>query len=42
MFRNFVLIIMFILNFTLVCFMSRISTPMKSFSQVGVKMVSMP
>jgi hypothetical protein len=27
------------LNFTLLYFMSRISTPMKSFSQVRVKMV---
>jgi len=40
LFRNFVLIIMFILNFTLFCFMSRISTPMKYFSQDRVKMVS--
>jgi hypothetical protein len=42
LFRNFVLTIMFVLNFTLECFMSRISTLMKSFSQVRVKMVSMP
>jgi hypothetical protein len=42
LFRNFILIIMFILNFTLVCFMSTTSIPMKSFSQVKVKMVSMP
>ena len=41
LFRNFISITMFILNFTLLCFMSRISTPMKSFSQVRVKMVSM-
>jgi hypothetical protein len=34
------LIIMFILNFTLFCFMSRISTPMKYSSQDRVKMVS--
>jgi hypothetical protein len=40
LFRNFVLIIMFILNFTLFCFMSRISTPMKYSSQDRVKMVS--
>jgi len=32
LFRNFILITMFILNFTLLCFMSRISTPMKPFS----------
>jgi len=42
MFRNFVLIIMFILNFTPFCFMSRISTPMKYSSQDRVKMVSIP
>jgi hypothetical protein len=40
LFRNFVLIIMFILNFNLFCFMSRISTPMKYFSRDRVKMVS--
>jgi len=39
LFRDFILITMFILNFTLLCFMSRISTPMKSFSQVRFKMV---
>jgi hypothetical protein len=42
LFRNFILMTMFILNFTLLCFMSRISTPMQFFSQVRVKMVSMP
>jgi len=41
LFRNFVSVTMFILNFTILCFMSRISTPMKSFSHVRVKMVSM-
>ena len=41
LFRNSVSIIMFILNFTHFCFMSRISTPMKYSSQVRVKMVSM-
>jgi hypothetical protein len=40
LFRNFVSIIMFILNITLFCFMSRISTPMKYSSQDRVKMVS--
>jgi hypothetical protein len=40
LFRNFVSIIMFILNFTIFCFMSRISTPMKYSSQDRVKMVS--
>ena len=40
LFRNFVSIIMFILSFTLFCFMSRISTPMKYSSQDRVKMVS--
>jgi hypothetical protein len=42
LFRNFILMTMFILNSTLLCFMSRISTPMQFFSQVRVKMVSMP
>jgi hypothetical protein len=32
---------MFILNFTHLCFMSRISTPMKYSSHVKVKMVSL-
>ena len=40
LFRNFVSIIMFILNFILFCFMSRISTPLKYPSQDRVKMVS--
>jgi len=41
LFKNFVLITIFILNFTLLYFMSRISTPIKSISQVKVKMVFM-
>ena len=40
LFRNFISIIMFILSFTIFCFMSRISTPMKYSSQDRVKMVS--
>jgi len=41
LFRNFVSITIFILNFTRLCFISRILTLMKNSSQVRVKMVSM-
>ena len=41
LFKNFILITMFILNFTILCFMSRISTPIKSFSKFRVKTFSM-
>jgi len=38
--KNYVVIIMFILNFTLLCFMSRISSPRKFSFPVRVMMVS--
>jgi hypothetical protein len=41
LFKNFIMIIMFILNFMLLCFMSRISSPRKFSFLVRVMMVFM-
>jgi hypothetical protein len=41
LFKNFVMIIMFILNFTLLCCVSRISSPRKFSFPIKVMMVSM-